>query len=236
VLYRTRGLSCQKSAIKGASRFFSRLHFSLATLFPFKILHIIEEIMPLVLASQSPRRAELLRQIGVTFTTVVPNVDESRRAGERAAHYVRRLADAKAQAGLHLINSRNAVVLAADTIVVFQDTIFGKPENSEQGKHMLRQLSGQCHQVMTAVTMVNGVDSKSELAVTNVVFRDLSAALIDRYWQFDEPLDKAGAYAIQGLGAVFVRRIEGSYSNVVGLPIETLIPLFDFFTISYWCR
>ena len=186
------------------------------------------------LASQSPRRSELLRQIAVLFEVITPQVDEQRLADESPPDYVYRLAALKALRGLELVNDAEAVVLGADTIVVIDGEILGKPRDSEHGMDMLRKLSGRRHQVMSAVSLCSAIEQRTELSVTEVDFRPLSEQLIRHYWQFDEPRDKAGGYGIQGLGAAFVQNITGSYSGVVGLPIEKVVPLLEHFGIDYW--
>jgi septum formation protein len=171
-----------------------------------------------VLASASPRRAELLAAAGFTFTVDVADVDESVHDGEAPATYVRRVADAKAQA----VAARHAgrLVLAADTTVVVDGDILGKPADTADARRMLRRLSGRAHEVMTAVTLIDPASGlQRALAVTTVHVAPLHEAEIDWYVASGEPLDKAGGYAIQGLASRFVTGIDGSYSNVVGLPI-----------------
>ncbi len=174
------------------------------------------------LASQSPRRAELLEQIGVRFEVVNIDVDETTEAGEAAENYVLRLAMAKAHAGWQYLKRNDLPlkpVLGADTSVVLGARIMGKPRDQEHAMEMLDLLSGHTHQVMSAVCFCYGDFQHSALSVTAVSFRDISKQELIDYWHSGEPLGKAGAYAIQGLGAVFVERIEGSYSGVVGLPL-----------------
>lgn len=192
--------------------------------------------MSLILASKSPRRAELLRQVGVEFQVLAAEIDETQEPGESPDIYVQRMARTKALTGLERArkHSMTLPVLAADTVVVFEQRVFGKPLNRNHGIEMLRQLSGHPHQVMSAVFLATEQKQQAAMAVTDVFFRELSDDLLQRYWQFDEPGDKAGGYAIQGLGAIFVEKIVGSYSNVVGLPIETLVPLLENFDIPYW--
>ena len=173
---------------------------------------------PLVcLASQSPRRRELLRQIGVPHLTRAPRVDEGVRPGERAADYVVRLARAKA---LALGPDPQALpVLAADTIVVLDAAMLGKPADEAQGVAMLRQLSGRTHEVLTAVALRSAGGLDCRLSASEVRFCTLSEAECRAYWASGEPHDKAGAYAVQGLGAVFIEHLAGSYSGVMGLPL-----------------
>ena len=173
----------------------------------------------LCLASRSPRRAEYLRLLGAEFEQFDSDVDESRRADETPLAYVERIASWKAEAAHKLVASCT-VFLAADTTVCIDDEIFGKPSDRREAQRMLEALSGRCHQVHTAVRIesADGL-SESRTVSSTVEFVDLERAVIDAYWASGEPADKAGAYAIQGLGGAFVRRIEGSCSAVVGLPL-----------------
>ena len=175
---------------------------------------------PLVLASASPRRRELLEQIGLAFTVQLVDVDESVLPDEDPAHYVERLARAKAEAGMRLFPDRDTLVLGSDTTVVCDGAILGKPASQEAGLAMLRQLSGRTHKVMTAVALAGQYGCYARLAITEVQFRTLLEEEILSYWQTGEPQDKAGGYGIQGKGAIFVSAIYGSYSAVVGLPLE----------------
>lgn len=192
--------------------------------------------MSLYLASQSPRRRELLEQIGVRFQLLGVAVDESPLAGEAAEDYVIRLAAAKASAGAALVAEQAGryPVLGADTTVALGSEILGKPADEGEATAMLSRLSGQTHRVMSAVSVADRHRQITRLSTTQVTFRTLSADLLGRYWHTGEPWDKAGAYAIQGMGAVFVERIVGSYSGVVGLPLEVLAPLLDEFQVAYW--
>lgn len=188
----------------------------------------------LYLASRSPRRRELLQQIGVRFAVVDPALDEVRAATETPTDYVQRLALDKARAGLPLRTCTERPVLGADTIVVLGARVLEKPADEAEALAMLAQLSGTTHQVLTAVAMTDGLREQVRLAQTAVTFRTISALEARRYWATGEPCDKAGGYAIQGLGAVFVSAIQGSYSAVVGLPIETLWPLLTAFDVPFW--
>lgn len=185
------------------------------------------------LASGSPRRRELLAQIGVPFTVVSAPIDETPQVGEAAQAYVERLAQAKAVAGFNLLDAPG-VVLGADTAVVLDGQILGKPENREHALAMLGDLSKREHQVLTAVAVTDGKRSLSLCVATKVRFRTISFDEACRYWDSGEPLDKAGGYAIQGLGAVFVSAIEGSYSAVVGLPLSETAELLEQFGILCW--
>lgn len=168
------------------------------------------------LASQSPRRRELLAQIGIRHDVIDVEVDETPRAGEAPAEYVLRLALAKARAGHRLRPDRP--VLGADTAVVQDDRILGKPLDRQDAAAMLAQLSGREHRVLTAVALV-GDREDTRLSVSHVRFRPIDAAEAAAYWETGEPADKAGGYAVQGLGALFVESIGGSYSGVMGLPL-----------------
>ena len=172
----------------------------------------------LFLASTSPRRRELLQQIGLSFEVLRVDVDESTQVNESPEAYVQRLSLAKAQMGLTQCPS-HSLVLAADTTVVIDNHIIGKPESLEQAITIWQSLSGRCHQVLTGVTLANHFQSKTIVVTTDVYFCPLSLQEMQSYWQTGEPQDKAGGYGIQGKGALFVEKIDGSYSNVVGLPL-----------------
>lgn len=181
----------------------------------------------IVLASQSPRRRALLEQIGIRFSVRVADVDESQLAGEPVTDYVVRLAESKAAAVCTGLDSP-VPVLGADTVVVVDGSALGKPSNRDDASNMLAQLSGRSHEVLTAVAVAAG-RRKVVLNTTRVWFRDISVAERDAYVRTEEPMDKAGAYAIQGFAAVFVSRIDGSYSGVMGLPLyETAGLLAEF--------
>ncbi|MGY4533814.1 septum formation protein [Pseudomonas sp. TE3786] len=189
----------------------------------------------LYLASGSPRRRELLTQIGVAFSTLAAPIDESVLPGETAEVYVQRLALAKAHAGLAtLSNSSDAVVLGADTAVVVDGQILGKPVDQADALAMLQLLSGREHQVLTAVALASGQRSDVRLISSDVHFRPISISEANTYWASGEPQDKAGGYAIQGLAAVFVSGMHGSYSAVVGLPLCETADLLAEFGIPCW--
>lgn len=173
----------------------------------------------LILASGSPRRAELLRRAGLDFDIIVPDIDEAARPGEAPDEFVQRTAREKAES----IPADNAIVLAADTAVVDGNRILGKPADAADAAAMLRSLSGRTHEVMTGVCIRHAGGTDCFHIETEVVFRDLSEQEITDYVESGEPMDKAGAYAIQGGAAKMVRRIDGSYSNVVGLPLCEVI-------------
>jgi len=178
--------------------------------------------MQLVLASASPRRAELLKTAGFAFEVRPADVDETPRPAEPAATYVLRVARDKALAAAERVNGNDAWILAADTVVVVSGRILGKPTGPAEARRMLSMLSGVVHEVLTAVVVRHAGSETSEVVSTRVRFAALSAAEIDWYVESGEPDGKAGAYAIQGLGSRFVDWIEGSWSNVVGLPVATV--------------
>lgn len=180
------------------------------------------------LASKSPRRRELLEQIGVNFRLLQVNVDESRLDEESPQDYVRRLADEKAVAGWRSLSAGDrAPVLGADTVVVIDGNILGKPANSNEAGNMLAQLSARTHEVLSAVCLTNGT-ARTRMNRSLVTFRPIGDSERVAYCATSEPLDKAGAYAIQGRAAAFVANLEGSYSGVMGLPIfETAALLSD---------
>ena len=198
----------------------------------------------LVLASGSPRRKELLSQLGYEFSVLVTDVEECKHTQETAEEYVKRLSLDKALAALSLLTTNPSekqhvapssdtvvvssdaisldseiVVLGSDTVVVSQGQVLEKPADFSASKRMLTQLANRRHQVMTAVSVVSQEKQKTEIVITDVWFKPLSEKEIEQYWQTGEPCDKAGSYGIQGLGGRFVTRIEGSYYAVVGLPL-----------------
>lgn len=174
----------------------------------------------LYLASQSPRRAELLRQLGLEFRIVVVPVDESVHAGEAPVDYVRRVAREKAAAAAANIPHRDdAVLLAADTSVVVDDDVLGKPADRNAYLDMIARLAGRSHLVMSAIALWTPAGVEEALSLSEVWFRDITPAEAAAYWETGEPADKAGGYAIQGRAALFVERLAGSYSGVVGLPL-----------------
>ena len=190
----------------------------------------------LILASQSPRRKELLSQLGYQFSCQPANIDESVIADECPLIYVERMARLKAEcianallADQTSLESESFIVLGSDTCVVIDNEILAKPESLEDSIRILNRLSGNKHQVLTAVSVVNGAKSVTKTVSTDVYFKILTRDEISRYWQTGEPQDKAGSYGIQGIGGQFVTRIDGSYSAVVGLPLyETSQLLAEF--------
>lgn len=177
------------------------------------------------LASASPRRRELLAQVGLAFEVIPSNIVELSRAGEPPADYVRRVALDKARFVAGLVRERSLPthpVLGADTEVVLDGAILGKPLDRTDGVAMLRGLAGRSHTVLTGIALVHQDGEYSALSESQVTFARLTDEEIERYWKTGEPADKAGGYAIQGRGAAFITRIEGSYSGVVGLPLYEL--------------
>ena len=187
------------------------------------------------LASRSPRRAELLRLLGVDFVLVDVEVDERQQAGEAPSDYVGRVALTKARAGSAQL-APGAVVLAADTTVSVDGEIFGKPRDAADGQSMLSRLAGHWHEVFTAVVVAADGRHHIEVVKTRVEFRVLDAVAIAAYWRSGEPVDKAGGYGIQGLGGALVKRIDGSYSAVVGLPLCETAALLEKVGIGHALR
>jgi septum formation protein len=171
-----------------------------------------------VLASESPRRAELLNAAGFTFEVVASKIDEQRQEGERAEDYVLRLAAAKAEA----VDRRDVPIVAADTVVVVNDQILGKPKDDAEATAMLTMLAGRTHEVLTGIVVRLGNEQRSHVECTRVRVAPLGAAEISWYVGTGEPRDKAGAYAVQGLASRFIEAVEGSYTNVVGLPVAAV--------------
>ncbi len=175
----------------------------------------------LVLASASPRRRDLLSSMGVSFDVHSTDTDESRFEGEVAEDFVTRLARDKAQQAVKDLNpAANTAILAADTIVVLGDRVFGKPQDLDHAKRILQAISGNKHQVMTAVCLLVDGKPQVKLSITDVEMGRITEEQIQRYWDSGEPQDKAGAYGIQGRASAWVKQIHGSYTNVVGLPLR----------------
>ena len=194
--------------------------FEIVVFFVVAFFIVMERI---ILASASPRRAELLRAAGIEFDVMPANIDERVHAEETAEVYVQRVAEAKATAVRQRANGRP--VLAADTVVVVDGAILGKPVDRDDAKRMLRMLSGRSHQVMTGVTLLRGAAMATRVESTTVEVAPLTDDDIGWYTATGEPDDKAGAYAIQGYASRFITRIAGSYSNVVGLPVARIIEM-----------
>ncbi|TBU82671.1 septum formation inhibitor Maf [Pseudomonas daroniae] len=189
----------------------------------------------LYLASASPRRSELLTQIGVPFITRIVPIDETPQAGEAPAAYVERLARAKAEAVLNTQPERDGVVvLGSDTAVVLDGRILGKPVDRADALATLGALSGREHQVLTAVALASEERIATRVVTSTVRFKTLSQTQIEAYWDTGEARDKAGSYGIQGLAAVFVSQMQGSYSAVVGLPLCETAELLAEFAIPCW--
>jgi len=184
--------------------------------------------MTLFLASNSPRRAELLSQINVQFEHISVEIDETKQVNETSQAYVQRLALEKALAGFTK-NKQQGMVLGADTIVVCEDVVMEKPKNKQHAQQMMELLSANTHQVLTAVALVNKQKHSVKLVATTVTFKALSAQEISDYWETNEPQDKAGGYGIQGFAGQFVTHLSGSYSAVVGLPLYETAELIKSF-------
>jgi septum formation protein len=193
------------------------------------------------LASQSPRRRELLEQIGVQYTVLNVDVAEVRQRDEPPEAYVRRLATEKSQAGWQQLQRQAAEqglslrpVLGADTLVELDGEVFEKPLDQTHGLAMIAALSGRTHKVLSAVALTDARGTEIRLSSTEVTFRTISPAEALRYWQSGEPEGKAGGYAIQGMGAVFVQHLSGSYSGVVGLPLSETCELLASYHVALW--
>lgn len=187
----------------------------------------------LILASTSPRRAELLRQIGVHFAQQAFEVDESALPGELTAHTALRLARLKAKTAARFLPEDHAV-LAADTLVDLEGEALGKPQTVEDAKQMLRRLSGRVHEVYSGVALAFKGEIRAFMSLSHVHFRPLNDAEIHAYVHHGEPLDKAGSYAIQGMAAAFITRLEGSYSGVMGLPLFETAELLRQAGLPFW--
>ena len=190
----------------------------------------------LLLASASIRRKELLDQIGVRYESLAMDIDESIHTDETPHTYVLRLAREKSLAGIKA--KPDMAVLAADTTVVVDGDILGKPDDEQAVRDMLRQLSGSTHQVLTGIAVSKYIQGKlsteSQVVVTDVFFSEITDQQIEQYIKTGEPMGKAGAYGIQGKAALFVERIEGSYSNVVGLPLKETAKLLEYYNVAVW--
>ncbi len=187
------------------------------------------------LASGSPRRRELLQQIGVSFRVIGADLDETARRGEPPLAYVSRLAEAKAAVGWECgRDSGDAPVLAADTAVVLDGRILGKPAGMNDAIAMLLQLSGRTHEVLTAIALRSAAELKVAVSRSAVRFRSIDHSEARAYWETGEPADKAGAYAIQGCAAVFINDLKGSYSGVMGLPLFETAALLKAAGVACW--
>ena len=186
---------------------------------------------PIVLASSSPRRKQLLEMLRIPFRVIVPDVDETVLPGEAPDAYVTRLSRAKAQAVVFQVPGE--IVLAADTTVVLGGEILGKPESAAHAVDMLMRLQGKTHEVMTAVAAARDDELAHELDVSRVTFRPADQATLAAYVATGEPMDKAGAYAVQGLGAPLIERVEGDFFGVMGLPLRLALDLLAKFGRPY---
>ncbi len=188
-------------------------------------LLLFEKMAHLILASSSPRRRELLQQLGLNFEICSPDVDESVLENESIAAYVERLAQVKAEAVAKLFP--DAIIIAADTSLGVNNEILGKPESKQHAFEMWEKISGRWHDVYTGVCVRTKEEKYSIVVRTQVEFQPLNSHDMESYWATGEPLGKAGAYAIQGIAARYIPRIEGSYSNVVGLPLYETVQLLQ---------
>jgi len=188
-------------------------------------------LSPIVLASGSPRRKQLLEMLHIRFRVMPPDVDEHVLPGEEPGHYVTRLSRAKAEAVV--LRAPGEVVLAADTTVVLGGAIFEKPTSPAHAVDMLSRLQGQTHEVMTAVAVARDQEVEHALDVSRVTFRPADRATLEAYVATGEPMDKAGAYAIQGLGAPLIERVEGDFFGVMGLPLRLALDLLARFGRPY---
>ena len=188
-------------------------------------------LSPIVLASGSPRRKQLLEMLHIPFRVMPPDVDEHVLPGEEPGHYVTRLSRAKAEAVV--LRAPGDVVLAADTTVVLGGAIFEKPTSPAHAVDMLSRLQGQTHEVMTAVAVARDQEVEQALDVSRVTFRPADRATLEAYVATGEPMDKAGAYAIQGLGAPLIERVEGDFFGVMGLPLRLALDLLARFGRPY---
>ncbi len=188
-------------------------------------------IEPIVLASSSPRRQQLLEMLLIPFRVIAPDVDEHVLPAEKPDHYVRRLAWAKAEAVA--ARAPGALILAADTTVVLDGEIIGKPESPADAVAMLTRLQGRTHEVMTGVAVRRDGDVAQALDISRVTFRSMDQAGLESYVATGEPLDKAGAYAIQGVGALLIARVEGDVYGVMGLPLGLVVDLLARFGRPY---
>lgn len=186
---------------------------------------------PLVLASGSPRRLQLLEMLGIPCRVVVPNADETRKGSEEPEAYVVRLARAKA--GVVVEREPAELVLGADTSVVVRGEVLGKPTSPEEAAVMLGKLAGRTHHVMTAVALASGDRMEHALDVTDVTFRAIDRTTIENYVMTGEPMDKAGAYAVQGRGAALIEAIRGDFYSVMGLPLRLVLDLLERFGRPY---
>jgi septum formation protein len=182
--------------------------------------------LKLILASSSLRRREFLKQLGLSFKVVAPRIEEQPETGEEPGHFAWRLAVDKARDVASRLRGRK-IVIAADTIVVLGKRILGKPKNTDDARRMLKMLSGRQHEVVSGVCVTSPEKTRSFVVSTDVEFKKLTKQEIDFYIASGEPMDKAGAYAIQGIGGFMVRSIRGSFTNVVGLPVAELLDVLE---------
>jgi septum formation protein len=194
----------------------------------------MSEKIEIVLGSSSPRRRDLLSKVGLTYEVVRPETIEQRKEGESPKDYVERNAREKGEWVVKSVGD-NPVVISADTIVVLGEQILEKPKSEAEAKRMLSSLSGNTHTVITGVCIARGAKTRVFSSTTDVVIKNLSSTEIDNYIKSGEPMDKAGAYAAQGIGSYMVKKLVGSYANVVGLPIAEVVEILESdFQVSLW--
>ena len=186
----------------------------------------------IILASSSPRRKDLLRGLGLKFRTVPADIDESMKPGESPVHLARRFAKCKAEAIAEKYNHTAHLIIAGDTIVVLVNRVLGKPKTKREARMMLESLSGKSHGVISGLCLIQGNKKKIRHEFTQVTMRPLTQSEIRNYVATGEPMDKAGAYGIHGIGATIISRIHGDYFNVVGLPLVSLIKMLKAFGIQ----
>lgn len=191
----------------------------------------MQHLSPLYLASESPRRRQILESLGLKFQVLTANTDEKHPTKHEIRETIKENSLNKALGIKELVSDPNAVVIAADTLVVLGDEVLGKPKSAEDARQMLKKLSGKTQTVFTGLTLYSKTHgTRTSVAESQVVFRNLDPNEIEEYLKTREPYDKAGSYAVQGLGALFIEKIIGSYTNVMGLPIELL--LNELFTLT----
>lgn len=189
----------------------------------------MQNLPPLYLASISPRRRQILESLGLKFQVLTKETEEKHPSRADIRQVLVENSVAKAQAIQNSVREDNAVIIAADTLVLLGEEVLGKPKSSEDARRMLKKLSGQTQTVLTGLTLLTKTQKRTSVAESQVVFRTLSDSEVEEYLKTKEPYDKAGSYAVQGLGALFIEKIIGSYTNVMGLPVELLLKeLFEF--------
>ncbi len=188
--------------------------------------------MRIILGSASPRRREILQNLGLKFEVMSADIDETIDVRKNIFDEIMRLSTEKAKVVLHNVNDSDSVIISADTIVLLDNRPLGKPKNEQEAFEMLKSLSGKTHKVVTAITVMTNKKTDTRISVTKVTFKHLTNDRISAYIKTGEPVDKAGAYAIQGKGAVLVDSIEGDFFAVVGLPVNILCEMLDSLSVD----